>query len=333
MKIYALLACVVIFLVQVDAFDMISRDSLLSSRVNLRREQVQVGTRPANCSQITETVAYLEELLLENPGDRYLNRQLTMDQQIKAEICGSTVSCPLFAWEGALFDVLVFHEFTAPSSDIEGMLMVGGNASLTGYSVGEKFTEEGPSILVGGDLAWHTGRLYHGDLVYGGAAAIGSPILNGLVTGQSVKQIEFIVDWAESERYFLYTSNWLRQFSGLMSSGSYLKGSQHTMTCETLASLHELNIDSEGSVVVNVVGEECILSNIGIHSKAGCSNTIFNFPTAETLHISETIVPGCISAPNAAVTGSSGIVEGQVVFKSFIGSTQFNKCHCLSCPQ
>jgi len=230
------------------------------------------------------------------------------------------------------FDVYVAGNFTAPSSDVEGMLMVGGNANLVGYSVGEKYDGAGASVLVGGDINWHTGRLMNGNLVYGGEAVIGTSVLNGLTQGQVVLQSNLAVNFEDATSWFLYVAQYLSQFRGFYSMGSTLRGSSHSLTCETLGKLHILEIESDTWAVINVFGEECALSNLGIKSSVGCSNTFFNFPEATSITISEVHIPGCVSAPFADIVGSSGVILGQVVAKSFTGSTQFNKCRCTACP-
>lgn len=308
---------------------------LASSTRSARDPQslLEVGSRPATCEGLEETIAHLRELLIGDPNNRSINRQLQYNQEEYAEVCDAKVTCPVFRWQGHPFDAMIFNNFHAPSSDIEGALLVGGNFTAVGYSVGEKFAENDEyALIVGGDIDWHTGRLMKGNLVYGGQAEIGSSVLNGLVEDQKIIQQADVVTFADAEEYFLYVANWLHTFKGLTSQGSYLRGQQHTVTCETLSRLHILTIEATYWVVVNIIGEECHVSNLGIVTNVGCENTFFNFPDAETITLSEVHIPGCVSAPRANIIGASGSIDGQVVAKSWDGSTQINSCRCTGCP-
>jgi choice-of-anchor A domain-containing protein len=286
-----------------------------------------VGTRPLTCEEIEQQIAFQTTRL----PSRQAARALVALQASQAAVCASTTPCPLLVWSDIYPGAFVEGNFNAPSSDVEFSLYVGGNASLVGYSVGEKFDIAGASVVVGGDLKWHTGRVIRGNVVYGGEAAIGSPVLNGLVEGQKVLQDTDVWDWNIVSGYFAYVSSYLKNLGGAYSTGSFLRGPKHSLTCETLNKLHIIEIESDDVVVVNVVGPSCRLSNIEIRTKSGCENCLLNFDATE-LFISEAQIPCSVVAPQAAVVGSSGVINGQLIAASFSGSTQINHCQFVGCP-
>lgn len=310
-----------------------SDSSLVSSGVSTHARRV--GTRPATCEELAGTITFLEGLIDAETSSRTLRsyeRQLLMAQEEHQEVCTTRVKCPIFHWDNFEYDAIVFGNFESPSSDVEGSLFVAGNFTATGYSIGEFHDEPWPALTVGGFLNWKSGRLWHGDLQYEGEADIGSAVYNGLTIGQNVLQSEEPIDWVEAEKFFLYVRDYIESFKGEFSTGGYMRGSYHQTTCQTLATIHSLKIEHDDYVIINVLGTDCELSNIGIESTAGCSKTLFNFVDAERIHISQVTIPGSVNAPSAHIVGSSGMINGQLVAKSFEGTTQINKCRFTACP-
>src|SRR6202035_5655050 len=86
------------------------------------------------------------------------------------------------------FSVFIHNNFNASFSDVQGRLAVGGNANITGYSVGDALASNGgDTLVVGGDLNLSNGQVNHGDIAVGGAANIAQNvgIPNGAVTHDS----------------------------------------------------------------------------------------------------------------------------------------------------
>lgn len=101
-------------------------------------------------------------------------------------------------------------DFTSIASDTEGRLAAGGDLSVNHYSVGDRLRPgiSGPSVLVGGDLSFPNGRVYHGDIVVGGSAAgLGMPVIHGLSPSQSVLEYaELPVDFTQTAQRLAETS-------------------------------------------------------------------------------------------------------------------------------
>jgi choice-of-anchor A domain-containing protein len=73
-------------------------------------------------------------------------------------------------------NLLVFGDFTATSSDVEGRVAVGGNATLSNYSINTKGSGalySGTGLTVAGDLQFSGGQFW-GDTVVGGDLTTGN---------------------------------------------------------------------------------------------------------------------------------------------------------------
>jgi choice-of-anchor A domain-containing protein len=88
------------------------------------------------------------------------------------------------------YNAFIREDFSATSSDVEGRVAVGGNASIANYSVNIKDgsqlygdTTTKPAMVVGGDLNFSSGQIA-GDVYVGGSYSAHSTasITNGVVT-------------------------------------------------------------------------------------------------------------------------------------------------------
>ena len=73
-------------------------------------------------------------------------------------------------------NLLTFGDFSAPSSDVEGRVAIGGNANITSYSINTKgfgALYDGTGLMVGGNLNFNSGAIL-GNTVVGGNLSIGS---------------------------------------------------------------------------------------------------------------------------------------------------------------
>lgn len=75
----------------------------------------------------------------------------------------------------ARFNLLVFDDMAGYHSDVEGRLAVGGDLTLRHYGVGQQLTDRDnftDTLIVGGDLSFRNGRVYHGNIRHGGSADV-----------------------------------------------------------------------------------------------------------------------------------------------------------------
>jgi len=292
---------------------------------------------PMDCEQITAQVAYYENRC-SNGCRRRIQRSYRAALASMQEVCAQRPSCPLLSYGGIeQFNVVVYENFTAPSSDTEGVLAVGIDVSLRGYSVGDAVQESDPAIIAGRDVTFTTGEIRQGDIIYGRNVNLGASVLNDY-TGSLVQDADEY-DFSDSEAYFKFLSGHIHtEFDALVVKSGTFNGDQYEvfeMECADLSKLGNVRIMSTNPsqlVTINLIGTECSFANVAIEALIPCGNILWNFPQAQTLEISETSVVGSILAPFADIVGASGMVNGQVVAKSFSGVTQFNSCPLDGCP-
>lgn len=266
-------------------------------------------------------------------------------------VLGLVASAQAFAGPvglGESFNVLVFEDFSAKSSDVQGRLAAGGNVSLSNYSVADQLKNNRPgaagSLIVGGDLTFTSGRVEYGDILVGGSAkGVDSSVTWGLKhDGLSLKSElgkNLGVDFAaEQKRLSLLSQNLAdldetgkdeMKWGGLFFSGDGKSALQiFDITAADLAKTtwgEIAGIPADATIVINVSGTAASMSG-------GLSNifekyrqhVLFNFFEAETLSLSNIGFQGSILAPFADITATSGVIWGQVVAESWNGGMQVN---------
>jgi choice-of-anchor A domain-containing protein/uncharacterized repeat protein (TIGR01451 family) len=232
------------------------------------------------------------------------------------------------------FNVFVLENMNHPYSIAQGKVAVGGDASLTGYSVGENITAENSDVLiVGGNLTFTSGTVKNGNVVCGGTTNLPQPAVS--ITGGTLKQgrpIDFVAAKA-------YLRNFSIALNGKTANGTAqaqwggltLKGSDPALNVFNVAGSEFsgamyfiINVPDGSSVLINVNGLN-LTWNGGMSLVGAPQNkVIYNFSQAQTLKIQGVDIKGSILAPFAAAEFQSGIVNGQLIVKSISGSGQFN---------
>lgn len=226
------------------------------------------------------------------------------------------------------------------SSDSEGAVLVGGSATFRGgFSVGiEGITFPGAAVVVGGDLNYATGSVL-GDLEVGGAANVGPSITHRANTSVASS---VTYDFASAEAHYRniaanlcsktptgtveleYNSLYVRRGNAQTEVFEL-----HTDQLAAAKSIDFSGISESATVVVNIRGEEATLStNIIGRNKV---RTVFNFCEARHITLQQVQMEGSILAMDADIIGNGGVINGQVIAKSFSGSTQFNNFPCVGC--
>src|SRR5262245_23622406 len=96
------------------------------------------------------------------------------------------------------FNAFFFGDFQASYSDVQGRLGVGGDASITGYSVGDQLgMTGGNTLVVGGDLNLSNGQVNFGNIVVGGTATIAQNV--GIPQGSVVSGMPIDFDAARAD--------------------------------------------------------------------------------------------------------------------------------------
>jgi choice-of-anchor A domain-containing protein len=228
-------------------------------------------------------------------------------------------------------NLLAFGDMNVSSSDVEGRVAVGGNATISGYSIntktGSAATYAGTGLTVGGNLTFSNGT------VWGGAAVGGSytPNNSGNVIGgvQHSVALDFI---AERARLQQLSSVW----DAMANTGSAVDqwGTLHfnaagqslaVFDIDAADLLKNLQIDAlaDGAeVLINVHGSTVDFGNHG-YTGFNKGQVIFNAVDATRLVLNGGINASLL-ATGASVSQGWGQINGQVVVKDWASSVQVN---------
>lgn len=229
------------------------------------------------------------------------------------------------------FNLFVLNDLNQPSSDTQGKVAVGHDATLQGYSVGDVLpANSGYVLVVGRKLTFKSGRVY-GDIAFGSFIDTTHwDLADGIIRQTSP------IDFGAAS---VYLNNLSNQMSALSSNGTVtfeygqlaLKGTnpnqnRFLINGSDLSKCNDLLIDvpANSVVLINVAGNNIDWKG-GMELKgASNSKVLFNFYEAVNLKISGIEVKGSILAPKATLNFPAGLISGQVIAYNVNGSGQFN---------
>lgn len=237
----------------------------------------------------------------------------------------------------APFNLFVLKNLIQPSADTEGKVAVGGNANLSNYSVGDKLPNSNGTqdmLVVGGNLVYTSGRVYNGNVAYGGVSNL--PVNSVSIEEGTLRHDNSVIDFAAATVYLEalstrlagYAANGTTTFQwgtvALNGSNPYLN--VFTVNSSDLNNAHtmEINVPNGSTVLVNILG-----TTVNWHGGLWVNGTsinsvLYNFPDAQNITISGIDVKGSLLAPFADLNFAAGIITGQTIVKSMSGSGQFN---------
>jgi len=247
-------------------------------------------------------------------------------------------ACEIFNCGSETPNVLTLEDFTG-FADTGGQIYVGGDTVLSAYTIGAQLSQSyggRDDLVVGGTLEFKSGECAHGNIVYGNDdSVIDSSAVNSLTEFNELYQDADRFDFAGA--FQCYNTRQLT-YCGHHDTGLTLKEgvnmhmiangyNRHvevfSVTCEELAAVNSLIFDNaryeHTTMLINVHGDDCSLHHTHNWDP---QYIVFSFCEATTLQLKDNN-DGAILAPNADVT-SSGMVNGQIVVKSFIGDGQQN---------
>jgi len=250
---------------------------------------------------------------------------------------------PIDLGPAAPYNGFFFEHFTARSSDVQGRLAIGHTGSLNHYSVGDQLNPEnaGDVLVVGGNLAFPSGRVYFGNIVVGGqASAVGNAVINGLAPGATLQAgVAVPVDFPAAAQQLTQLSQALSRLSANTTfqsqwGGLYLHGDGSSqlqvfqLPGDLVIKAHTFQVDDipDGAwVVFNIDGEQAGLTNMSLSSlQPHRTRVVFNFFEATNLKLRGIAVEGSVLAPLAHVANPQGVLHGQIVAKSWNGPMQLN---------
>jgi choice-of-anchor A domain-containing protein/uncharacterized repeat protein (TIGR01451 family) len=239
------------------------------------------------------------------------------------------------------YNLFVLNDLEQPSSDTQGKVAVGHNATLSNYSVGDQLPITSPVedvLIVDNNLTYTSGAVYNGNIVVGGTTNLPSSLVS--INNGTLKH-GHPINFAAAASYFTslaaqlsgYTVNAPAtfQWGGLTLTGTDPYKNVFNVSGANLSGANNVAISApNGSVVVvNVSGTS--VSWTGGFTVTGTSscNVLFNFYEATSLRIQGIDVTGSILAPFADVNFVSGVQNGQMIAKNVHGIGQFNNVRFL----
>ena len=233
--------------------------------------------------------------------------------------------------------------------DAEGRLAAGGNVTLSNFSVGQLLSSSNgmrDDLIAGGSLNLTGGTVYKGNAVYGTTRSVSS----STTLSQGAVRKESVINFAAADTYLRGRAD---AWAALAATGTTtytatgstwavaLSGSNPTFnvfavdgTKLSACSGFTITAPAGSTVLVNVSGTSGSVKNFAF-TLAGVDkqHVLFNFAQYTSLTIASVGVAGSVLAPRAAVTFTSGSIDGTLVAKSLTGGGELHHFPLLSsCP-
>jgi choice-of-anchor A domain-containing protein len=207
-----------------------------------------------------------------------------------------------------------------------GDIFVGGNMNWTGPTIPN-------NAYVNGNVTNSGWGSAAGTIYYGGTYSSAGTLANQKMVAPKPAPIDFLS--ARTELTSLSARLASEQATDAVADNGYgtytLAGTSSTINIFNLSkssySGNTINISAPaGATVIVNIGGSAASFNGGSINIAGTDkrNVIFNFSSAATLSLSSFGFMGSILAPSAAISGTYGNVDGQVIADSFSGTTEFH---------
>ncbi len=236
-------------------------------------------------------------------------------------------------------NLLAFGNMNVSSSDVEGRVAVGGNATISGYSIntrtGSSALYAGTGLTVGGNLNFSSGT------IWGGAQIGGSytPVASGNVIGPVGHTVGF--DFGGERTRLAQLSQAWDAFTNTASAADqwgtlHFDATQQTLAVFDIAAsdlLKNLQIDNLATgaqVLINVHGGTVDFGNHG-YTNFNKGQVIFNLVDATSVTFNGGVNASML-ALNATVNPGWGQFNGQVVVNNWNSSVQVNDAPLPATP-
>ena len=245
---------------------------------------------------------------------------------------------PSWAQPNFGFNGLIYADMNQKTSDSEGRLAVGGNATFEDYLIGSKLTPDPQRVdlLVGKNLVFTRGEVRSGATVYGGTATVEDVVFfGGTYQLPDFFSFDRAAQWGRTLSWSTagYPANGTVEISGagpkflLSLTGTQRHVNVFQLQAADIANAFEIKITAPvgSTVIVNILGSSVSMSTqaftaVGVTAK----NILLNMVNATTLNIEAIGVLGSILAPYADVTFNNAAIDGYVVVRSMSGTGEFH---------
>ncbi|MCF8243329.1 MAG: choice-of-anchor A family protein [Melioribacteraceae bacterium] len=233
------------------------------------------------------------------------------------------------------FNLFAIKDVTQPSSDTQGKMAVGRDATLSNYSVGDQLPNSNGTedvLIVGRKLTFTSGAVYNGNVVYGSWQNVPQSVS---ITDGTIRQ-DNVIDFSAAKTHLKTLSSTLAGYpaNGTVTfewGGLFLTGNDPFLNVfevdgNDLSVANNMEIDVPNGAVVLVNINRNTVSWMGglVVRGTSISNVLYNFHKANNLTISGIDIQGSILAPKANVNFIAGVINGQMIVKSLEGQGQMN---------
>ena len=247
------------------------------------------------------------------------------------------LSTPLAAAQDT--NVFVIGDANLQNSDVQGRMVVCGNATLQNYSVGSTLVGLQDALRVGGNLTYTNGTVYGNGVVAGTASlssvtfANGGSLINAPVSECATANADLLA--VSGQLCSLSPSGTVNfQFGVLTLTGTNPLTNVFALNAGQLATANtlQINVPAGSSVLVNISGSTVLWQQMGIFlNGVDESHVLYNLCEATSLTINGINVRGSLLAPKAAVQFDNGQVNGTLVAASVSGFGQAHQAPFEGC--
>ena len=260
-------------------------------------------------------------------------------------LIGSVLFSPA-ARAATVFDglnVLIQDSFQSQFSEVQGVLAVGGNATLFNYGVDLLSTPYGGAsgygLVVGGNLTFSSGSV--GTLItnpaqtyYGGA--LSGSLVNYTGGFNSVNPLSFSSLFNQASIASTALAGYSNTGAATLDAGGNVgwltlsgDGSSpvqvFSISGTDLQTRHQIvvnNVPTTSTMLVNVTGTFAELASVDSTAPFAPfgGNVLFNFKDATQVNFAQTGLYASVLAPNALITSNSGHIQGVVIAKDWNGN-------------
>jgi choice-of-anchor A domain-containing protein len=227
--------------------------------------------------------------------------------------------------------------FSASGSDVEGAVLVKGNFTASNYSVNKKDKDAfgSYSLMVGGNLSYTSAALNNGSYYAGGKTTLTSVGTDKNTKSSTVNPANFnamannVKNVSTALSKATETGRSAVQYGGMTLTGTNKSVEVFDITGAALSSVNYFNLSNlkAGSTLIfNISGKDAIGFNqngVGLNA-FDKFNVLYNFYEATNINLQNVGVYGSILAPLATVTGSGGVVNGNVIVGNWLSNVQVN---------
>lgn len=231
----------------------------------------------------------------------------------------------------ASLNLLAFGNMNVGSSDVEGRVAVGGNATISGYSIntktGSSALYSGTGLTVGGNLNFTNGTIWSGVSVGGSYAPNSSGnVFGGVSYGQGfdfVGEKQRLGSLSASLDAMANTGTVTNKWGTLhFDAAGQMLAVFDIVAADAMRNMQIDNLPTGAQILINIHGASV---DFGNHGYLGFNKgqVLFNLPDATSLLMNGGI-NASVLALNASVAQGWGQVNGQVVVKDWNSSVQVN---------